>query len=184
MKNLRILIPSLALAALTATGCFLISGQIVVSANLGDLHAVNGLSSVGMYVDLSAESPDYKKHKDKLKDIVDIAVLGTFKNNLAVPVSGEVWIVPNPSGAALLADQFEVISAGGIKLWAMGLGANETKKVDWDASAGLFTAAGKTTLKNEIKGDGVFTLYLFGSTTTYDIDVTNAVVVAVISANP
>lgn len=184
MKNLRILIPSIALAALTATGCFLISGQIVVSANLGDLHAVNGLSSVGMYVDLSAESPDYKKHKDKLKDIVDIAVLGTFRNNLAVPVSGEVWIVPSPSSAALLADQASVTAAGGLKLWAMSLGANETRKVDWDASAGLFTAAGKTTLKNEIKGDGVFTLYLFGSTTTYDIEVTNAVVVAVISANP
>jgi hypothetical protein len=56
--------------------------------------------------------------------------------------------------------------------------------VNWDTSAGLFTAAGKTTLKNEIKGDGIFTLYLFGSSTTYDIQVTNAVVVAVISASP
>jgi hypothetical protein len=184
MRNLRILIPSIALAALTATGCFLISGQIVVSANLGDLHAVNGLSSVGMYVDLSAESSDYKDHKDKLKDIVDIAVLGTFKNNLAVPVSGEVWIVPSPSGIGLLADQTAVIAAGGIKLWSMALGASETRKVDWDASAALFTPAGKTTLKNEIKGDGAFTLYLFGSTATYDIQVTKAVVVAVISANP
>lgn len=184
MKNLRILIPSIALAALTATGCFLISGQIVVSADLGDLHAVNGLSSVGTYVDLSVLSPDYKKHKDKLKDIVDIAVLGTFQNNLAAPVSGEVWIVPSPSGSGLLTSQSAVIAAGGIKLWAMALGANETRKVTWDTSAGLFTAAGKTTLKNEIKGDGIFTLYLFGSSTTYDIQVTNAVVVAVISASP
>jgi hypothetical protein len=66
----------------------------------------------------------------------------------------------------------------------MSLGANETRKVDWDTSAGLFTAAGKTALKNEIKGDGIFTLYLFGSTATYDIEVTNAVVVAIISATP
>jgi len=184
MKNLRILIPSIALAALTATGCFLISGQIVVSANLGDLHAVDGLSAIGTYVDLSVLSPDYKKHKDKLKDIVDIAVLGTFKNNLGAPVSGEVWIVPNPAGSGLLASQGAVVAAGGIKLWSMTLAANETRKVDWDTSAGLFTPAGKTLLKNEIKGDGIFTLYLFGSTTNYDILVTNAVVVAVISASP
>src|SRR5689334_18745475 len=162
MNRLRILIPGVALAALTATGCFLISAQILVSVALGNLSAVTGAASAGKYIDLAAESSDYKDHKSKLKDIPDIAVLGTIKNNLAAPVSGEVWLVPNPSGSLLLADKSAVQAAGGIKVWSLSLAANETRKIDWDTSAGLFTSAGKAALVSDIKGDGIFALYVFG----------------------
>ncbi|HTK32723.1 MAG TPA: hypothetical protein VL332_12265 [Candidatus Saccharimonadaceae bacterium] len=184
MNRLRLLIPSVALAALTATGCFLVTGQFIVSVALGNLSAVNGLSSAGKYIDLAAESSDYKDHKSKLKDIPDIAVLGTIKNNLPAPVSGEVWLVPNPSGSTLLADKTAVQAAGGIKVWSLALAANETRNIDWDTSAGLFTSAGKAALTSDIKGDGIFALYVFGSTATYDLTITNGQIVVVISAGP
>ena len=184
MKRLRLIIPGLALAALTTTGCFLLTAQIIVSTSLGNLSAINGAASAGKYIDLSVESSDYADHKDKLKDIPDIAVLGTIKNNLASPVSADVWLVTNPSGSALLPSLAAVQAAGGIKVWSLGLAASETKTIDWDTSATLFTPAGKAALINDIKGDGIFTLYVFGSTDTYNLTVTNGVVVVIISAAP
>ncbi len=179
----RIFLPSLALAAITLTGCPLLTAQIIVSVVLGSLNSTD-VTIDGYYVDLSVESSDYRDHKDKLKDIPDLAVLGTIRNNLASPIGGEVWLVRNPAGSTLLVDKAAVVAAGGIKVWSLALGANETRTIDWDTSAGLFTAAGKAALVDEIKGDGIFTLYAVGSAAPFDLTVSNGAVVVVIAAEP
>ena len=46
----------------------------------------------------------------------------------------------------------------------MTIGATgDSRTIGWDASAGLFTTAGKKILLTEAKGDGQFTLYSIGS---------------------
>ena len=172
-----------ALIAMLAGGCIL---QVVklVDINLGNISAVNGAASAGKYVDLAAENSTYKDNKDKFSDVVDVAVLGTFKNNLAAPVSADVWIVEKPSSSALLPNLAAVQSAGGIKVWSLALAANETKSLTWDNSAALFTTAGKGALKSELEGDAIFTLYVFGDTGTYNVTATNASVAVMIDVMP
>ena len=57
------------------------------------------------------------------------------------------------------------IRAGATKLWGPGTigAARDTRTIGWDASAALFTAAGKKILLAEAKGDGEFTLYTIGT---------------------
>jgi hypothetical protein len=55
-----------------------------------------------------------------------------------------------------------------------------TKTIDWNASAQLFTVAGKAALLNEAKGDGNFTLYAVGAAGAYDFTVANGALVLVI----
>ncbi len=173
-----LLILAMLLAAVPLTGCWDIVKLISVS--LGNLSAVNGASSAGKYIDWEIESSDYADHKDKFDDVEDVVVLGTFTNNLSTPVSAEVWIVNNPSSSTLLPDKAAVQAAGGVLSFSMSLAGNETKNVDWDTSAGLFTDAGKDLLVDSLEGDTPIAVYVFGSTGTYDIDVTNAQFVAVI----
>lgn len=175
------------LACLTFVG--LIGGcliQIVklVTVEMGNLSAINGASSAGMYVDLAEENSTYADNKDKFVDVVDVAVLGLFKNNLGAAVSADVWIVESPSDPLLLPDLAAVQAAGGKKVWSLSLGPNESKALTWDNSAALFTAAGKAALKNELEEDALFTLYVFGDTDTYDVTVTDASVAVMIDVTP
>ena len=170
---------ALALTLLVSAGCL----QVVklVDISLGNLSAVNGAASAGKYVDLASENSTYADNKDKFSDVSDVAVLGTFKNNLSSPVSAEVWIVEAPLNSTLLPDRAAVIAAGGVQLWSVALAGNETLNLTWDNSAGLFTNKGA--LESELEGDAVFTLYVFGSTTTYDVTVTGASVAVMIGAD-
>lgn len=169
--------------AFVVTGVLLVGCvQLVklVTVALGNLSAVNGAAAAGKYVDLAAENRTYADNRDKFKNVDDVAVLGTFRNNAGAAVSADVWIVTNPSGTALLPNLAAVQTAGGVKLWSMSLAANETKNVTWNDSARLVTPVGRTALKDELAGDATFTLYVFGSTGTYNISVTNGQVVAMI----
>src|SRR5580765_4035537 len=92
MKNLRLVLPSLLLAGLTASGCWLTSGQFTVSSDLPDPLTVSSPTNLfSAQVDLNAES-DYKDHKEDLKDLVDCALLGTFQNNIGTAITLEVWM--------------------------------------------------------------------------------------------
>ncbi len=175
MKRFAKIAALLAVAAVLAgtTGCFKVLKLFSVAT--GNLSAVNGPTSAGKYIVLADESSDYADNKDKLKTIDEYGLLGTIKNNLAAPVTAEVWIVENPAGSALLGDKTAVQNAGGKKLLTMNLAANETKQITWGNSwFALFTPANDPVV-DELLGDATFTIYVFGSTATYDIDVTNAV---------
>jgi hypothetical protein len=182
MKNMRLILPSLLLAGLTASGCFLLSGQFTVSTDLTDPLTVSGTGVlVSDQIDLNTES-DYKDHKSDLKDLVDCAFLGTFKNNSTTAgITIEVWMTPgltNYTTEALLSGD-----ATRVKVWGpLSLAANESKKIGWDESAALFTKAGKAALVTEVKGDGSFTVYAKGTGTSYNFTLTHGVAVVVIDA--
>jgi hypothetical protein len=180
MKKLRVILPGLALAALTATGCFLISGQFLVTYNLGDVHVTSATGLDGVIVDLNGIS-EYSDHKDNLKDLADIAILGEFHNNGVADIDVEVWMVDN--AGPLLTDA-SVVRADGVRVWGpFHLTAGATRNITWDESAALF-GAGKTPLLNQIKRDGIFTLYAIGpsGTTVYDFEIHDGKFIAVIDA--
>ena len=181
MKNLRLILPSLLLASLLASGCWLTSGQFTVSEDLPDPLTVAGPGSlVSAQIDLTTEK-DYRDHKSELKGLVDCALLGTFKNNASTAITLEVWMTPDithySTEAQLNADNTRV------RIWGpLTLGGNASKKIGWDESAALFNKAGKTALFTEAEGDGRFTLYAKGTGLAYDFTITQGVAVVVIDA--
>jgi hypothetical protein len=180
MKNIRLILPSLLLAALMASGCWLLSGQFTVSTDLTDPLTIAGAGTlVSEQVDLNTEK-DYKDHKNDLKDLVDCAFLGTFKNNTATPLSIEVWMT---AGLTSFTNASQLTPGNSVKVWGpLTLGANESKKIGWDESSALFSKAGKQALLTEVKGDGSFTVYAKGTSATYNFTLTHGVAVVVIDA--
>lgn len=182
MKNLRVIVPVLLIAAVTASGCWLTSGQFVVSTELPDPLTVAGATSlVSAQIDLNDEST-YRDHKGDLKDLTDCAVLGIFKNNTGSPaITVEVWLTPAltsyTSEAQLNTD------ATRVRLWGpFSLAVGESKKIGWDESAALFSKTGKTALIQEVLGDGTFTLYAKGTGPAYNFTITDGSAVVVIDA--
>jgi hypothetical protein len=176
MKMLRTAVPVLALAALAAAGCFLVSGQFVVNYALPTpLHVTTGATLAGVDVDLNTIG-DYADHKSDLKRVDDLALIGDFKNNTGSVAAVECWIVP----AGTLNMTPVQLAGTGVKLWGpLTVAAGATEKVDWNRSAKLFV--GRQTLIDEIKGDGHFSLYVIANG-AFDVTVTNGGVIAVIGA--
>jgi len=178
MKNLRFVLPALLLAGLTASGCFLLSGQWVIDYHFPTpLNITEGaLSKVA--VDLNTISI-YNDHKDDLKDVEDLALVGTVENN-ATAANLEVWMVP-AGGSNFVTAAAVRSGTGSRKIWGpMAIGAGATRKIDWDASAALFTS--RADLVSEIKGDGVFDLYVISSADPFSLTITDGVLLAVVSA--
>ena len=177
MNNLRWILPAL-LIAFAAPGCILTSGQILIDFDLGTINVTSPTGLVGEQIDLNTND-DYEEHKDKLKNIVDFAVLGTINNTGGTDLLPEVWITADLSTW----DNETDVKANGIKLWGgILVPAGGSAAVDWNTSAALFTAAGKAMILNEAKGDGNFTLYVMGASGTYQFNVTNGVLALVIDA--
>jgi len=175
MKNLRWIVPAL-LLAVAAPGCVLVSGQFLIDFNLDNFTTSTDTAVTREDVDLTTKS-DYQDHKDELKGLSDVAVLGKVTNNGATAIGVEVWMTAGPT-TYLTPGQ---VTAGGTKLWGpFNLAAGASKQVGWDESAKLFTSAGKALLLNEIKGDGQFTIYAIANTGTYTFTVDNGVLALVI----
>lgn len=175
MKAIKMIVPALVFT-LAAAGCILVSGQFLIDFDLPNFQAQIDSNIVKQDVDLNTID-DYNDHKEDLKAIADLAVLGKVTNNGGGAVGVEVWMTAAPSNLATTTE----ISNQAVKLWGpFVVLAGATKTVDWNESASLFTAAGKALLLNEVKGDGQFTLYAIGNTTTYDISVENGVLAIVL----
>lgn len=177
MNNLRWILPAL-LIAFAAPGCILTSGQILIDFDLGTINVTSPTGLVGEQIDLNTND-DYEEHKDKLKNIVDFAVLGTINNTGGTDLMPEVWITADLTSYT---DE-TTVKANGIKLWGgILVPAGGSAAVDWNTSAALFTAAGKALILSEAKGDGNFTLYVMGASGTYQFNITNGVLALVIDA--
>jgi len=175
MKTLRTAVPLLALAALAAAGCFLLSGQFVVNYALPDPLPSSGTTFVGVDVDLNTIS-DYNDHKDDLKRVDDVALIGDFHNKAGSSANVQAWLVP----AGTLGLSPSQVTANGVLLWGpLAVAANATEHVDWNRSAQLFK--GRQTLIDEVKGDGHFSLYVLASG-SFDLEVKKGAVIAVIGA--
>lgn len=178
MNQLRLLLASAALAAVTLTGCFLVSGQFLVTLDLDPVTVVGTGSITGLRVDLTTESK-YQDHKDKIKDIADFAVLGTVTNNIATPLSVEIYMVPTLGTTTLSLSE---IQSQGTLIWGpLVVGGNSAVIINWDQSAALFGTAGKAALLSEVKGDGQFRLFAVGNGNP-NFTITEGKVVLVIAA--
>ena len=164
--------------AVLAAGCILVSGQILVDFELGDITVTAPDALTAQAVDLNTIS-DYADHKAELQGVVDMAVVGTIENTGSQAIQVVVWITPGPTNhttqTALQAD------ATAKQLWGpFALAAGATSTVDWDQSAGLFDKAGKDLLLQEIKGDGIFTLYFLAQSGTYSFEVRDGFLILVL----
>ena len=177
MKNFRLWIPATLLAALMAAGCVFTSGQFIVTFDFPDPFTVVSPATLsGVAVDLNTEST-YSDHKDDLKDVADLAIVGKVTNLTATATSVEVWMVATPGG--LLTTDAAVRGAGQ-KIWgALSVPGNGTVQIDWNKSAGLFT--GRQALIDQVKGDGRFDLYAIGSG-AYSFRIDKGALIAVITA--
>ena len=169
-------------------GCLLTTGQVSVDFDLGTINVATPLNLVAQQVDLNTIS-DYVDHKDNIRGVSDLALLGTITNNIAAALSTpgskftqggptdlnvEAWITPTTTNYVTDAQ----VRANAVKLWGpLLVPAGATVNIDWDDSAALFTPLGKATLLQEIKGDGVFTIYLLGTSGFYNFTVDNATLV-------
>ncbi len=178
MTTLRSAVPVLALAALAAAGCFLLSGQFAVNYELPTpLPALGAVTLTGVPVDLNTIG-DYRDNRKDLKRVDDLALIGDFTNNTGSTANVEIWLVP--SGAVQLpASQ---LAANGVLLWGpLAVAAGATEHVGWNRSTSLIVPAGRQALTDEIEGDGQFALYIVANG-TFDITLTHGAVIAVISA--
>src|SRR5262245_38015209 len=176
MISLRRAVPLVALAALAAGGCMLTSGQFVVTYDLPTPLDVTSTALNGTDVDLNTIS-EYRDHKDELKRVEDLALVGDFTNRSATAANLEVWIVPDATLPPLTMSQ---VQQNGVRLWGpLAIAGNATEHVDWDRSAALFT--GRQALIDEVKGDGHFQLYVIANG-TFSLRVTNGTLIVVVGA--
>ena len=176
MKTLRRAVPLLALAALAAAGCMLTSGQFVATYNLPDPFDVSSLAFAGTSVDLNTIS-EYKDHKDQLKRVEDLALVGSFTNQTITAAQIQVYLVPDGSQTTLTAQQ---VVANGTRLWGpLTVAGNSTEVVDWDRSSALFV--GRQVLIDEVKGDGHFALYVLANG-AFSVRVTEGTLIVVVGA--
>jgi len=179
MRTCRWILPTLALAGALAAGCMLISGQFVVSFDLPSPLTVTPTAVTCADVDLNTVAA-YREHADDLKDLTDIAILGEFTNTGSTAVDVDVWMTPDPTAHT---DAVAVaLDETAVKVWGpLRVGPGATTKIGWDESAALF-AKGRPALLREVMGDGVFTLYALGGTSSYSFRLEHGVLVAVITA--
>ena len=174
MKTARWMVPALAVA-LAVSGCFLVSGQILIDFEL-DTFDVSTAAVNKVDVDLTEEE-DYNDHKEDLKGLADVAVLGTVNNTGDTDIGVEVWMTATPTSYTTVNE----VTTNATKLWGpFNVSANSSKTVDWDASAKLFDSTGKTVLIDDIKKDGQFTVYAIANVGTYEFDVDNGVLALVL----
>ncbi len=175
MKNLRWILPALLLAFATP-GCVLVSGQFLIDFDLSNFDASTDTAVTREDVDLTTKS-DYNDHKNDLKGLSDVAVLGKITNNGATDIGVEVWMTAAPTTYTTPTQ----VTTNATRLWGpFNLAASATKQVGWDESAKLFSSTGKALLINEIKGDGQFTIYAIANAGTYSFNVDNGVLALVI----
>jgi hypothetical protein len=175
MRVTRILV---LLAFSAFAGCILTSGQFLVPFELQTPLTVTGPASlIRQPIDLNTIST-YSDHKEDLKNVADAALLGEVEAVSTIDI--EVWITSDltshVTSGAVVADPTAT------RLWGpLQLAAGERRRIDWDQSADLFV--GRQALLDQVKSDGIFTLYVFGPTTgSYSFTLYNGVLVVVIDA--
>jgi hypothetical protein len=157
----------LALAPLAA-GCILTSGQITINFELepNPITVTNLVPVIPVDVNLN-DIGDYNDHKDKLKDIADVALLGEIVNNGANAIQVEVWVSRDPGdlGALPSADTVRNSPLATLLWGPFELAGAATTRIDWDASADLIHDAGLQVVLDEVRGDtsdGDFVVYVLG----------------------
>ena len=179
MKTSRLLLGGVILAALLGNGCVITSAQVLAHYDLPNPFTIVSSTadhSERVPVDLS-DVDEYNDHKDELKRVEDLALVGNFTNRTSTAAQVEVWIVPDGSLTNLTPQQLQ---ANGTRLWGpLAVAGNSTEKVDWDRSSALFV--GRQALIDEVKGDGSFALYVVANG-AFSVRVTEGTLIVVVGA--
>jgi hypothetical protein len=190
MRTLRTVLLSLALGAVTLTGCIITQAQILAHFELTNPFQIGPPPENPVhreYIDLNVEVDEYADHKDDLQGLTDLAVVGTFTNVTPLGPNNtggtlEVWIT---SGDTNLSDP---ASGGATKLWGpKSIGPNPASvTISWDESATLFDPVGKQLLIDIVKGEGIFTAYVLttGGAAAQSFEVKDGAIILVLSAGP
>jgi len=175
LKTLALVLP------LTLCGCLLSTGQTTIDYDLGTIDVTGGDNLVAEQVDLSTNA-DYEEHKDDLEGVTDLALLGQVTNNLSAgsgTLNVEAWITQDTTNYTTEAQ----VRANAIKIWGpLVVAPGATVQIDWNESAELFTPWAKPFLLQEMQGDGVFTIYLLGTSGLYDFTIENTTLVLTMEA--
>jgi hypothetical protein len=164
---MRMLKLSLLVVPLVLTGCWLTTGQVTIDFELDDTTVTSPTDIQAEQVDLNTIE-DYNDHKEDLKGLSDIALLGSVTNNGATAIGVEAFVTPETTNYTTEAQ----VRANAVKVWGpFDVAAGQTVTIGWDESAQLITAAGEQLLIDEALGDGVFTVYLVGNAGTYSFEV-------------
>ncbi len=176
MKRLKMLALVLPLAFV---GCILTTGQITIDFDIGTVTITSPDNMEAEQVDLNTIQ-DYVDHKEDLEGVADMALLGEVENT--GPALGvEAWLTKDVTNYTTDTQ----VRANGILVWGpFDLAAGETKRVQWDDSAKLFSPAGKQAVIDEVQGDGIFTVYILGAAGSYSFNVTECTLVLVLDAKP
>lgn len=175
MKQIH-LFSLLALVALSAS-CILVSGQFVVDFAIED-QTVDVSSVYREVIDLNEEDV-YADHRDDIETISDLALIGRVENTGQTVIDVVAYITKDVTSYTTDTE----VKQNAIRVWgAFKVNPGATETVGWDASAALFSTLGKEVLIDEVKGDGVFTIYIVASQGTYQFNVTNGSFVVVLDA--
>lgn len=175
---MRMLKMMLLVAPLVLAGCILTTGQITIDFDLGTITVSSPTNLEARDVDLNTIS-DYTDHKDNLEGLADLALLGTVTNNGSSTINVEAYITTSQTAYTTETQ----VRTNGTKIWGpFTVPGSSTVTVGWDESAKLFTPVGKALLLDEIKGDGIFTVYLLGTAGTYNFTVNDGTLVLTLDA--
>jgi len=184
LKTLALVLP------LTLCGCLLSTGQTTIDYDLGTINVTDSDNLAAVQVDLSTNA-DYEEHKDDLEGVTDLALLGQVTNNLSATsrhgvlgggdptLNVEAWITQDETNYTSEAQ----VRANAIKLWGpLVVAPGATVQIDWNESSELFTPWARPLLLGEMKGDGVFTIYLLGTSGFYNFTIENTTLVLTMEA--
>ena len=162
-------------------GCILSTGQVMIAYELPSPVRVAGADAlVAMQVNLD-EIQSYRDHKSGLKDLADIALLGSIANgSTGDPIDLEVWL----TRASTQLQEVTQVREQGIPIWGgQRVEADEVRRLDWDDSAKLVYESGRQALLEEARGDGSFTLYFIDRASIYDFTISEGALVLVLDTD-
>ena len=159
MKINRFRAAAVIVAAMLAAGCIM-TATYVVTVKLApnpspiDVSTIQHISARKLVVDLRKDS-DFRDNQDKIKDIESIGFYLKAKNNLADPITFQLFLEEDTTkdweDAQAVADSStELIFTG------LAMPGNQTVTVDWNQSMGYVT--GLPAIKDVLER-GYFSIY-------------------------
>lgn len=134
------------------SGCILTSRQVVlVAAPVSETQIYNNGRLWTFYAFDLAASPAWAEHRGKIRAASELTLMGAFTN------PATIISPPNPAVDVVIGGVPDTtpVFATGTELWGpLNLAYLETRRLDWNAGAKLFTHPGP--LQAEIVGDGRF----------------------------
>src|SRR5437773_12026954 len=120
MLKPRIVLPSLGLCALILNGCFVTQAQLFAHFDLPSPFTIDSSTDPFELVPIDLNTlGDYSKHKDNLKGLSEVAVVGKFTSLRGPAGTVEVWITPDLTAYATISH----VMADGTLLWPGSIGA-------------------------------------------------------------